>query len=240
MPRDARIYCIRFKCAAAVMFGFLVGRFASQRAHQEPIQDSVTNKACILSNSSFSKGELSREWLSDMLFRSNHKNELKVGNPQTRDEWIKSKAAALATGRKLKLLDMSAGNKPYEDTFTRAGFMYSSSEFAGNTELTDTFRGEQGVKDVNALVHKHTYLSEDINNTTAPSDHFDVAVLTEVLEHLPEPLEAIRELARVVKSGGHILVTAPFTSGSHQTPYHFSSGYPREWYSYAAEKFSLK
>ena len=109
-------------------------------------------------------------------------------------------------------------------------------QILGKVETPGTQRTGCGVP----LQKKHTFLSRDITNTTAPSHSFDVAVLTEVLEHLPEPLLAIQELVRVVKSGGHILVTAPFTSGSHQQPFHFSAGYSREWYTYAAEKFSLK
>jgi SAM-dependent methyltransferase len=45
--------------------------------------------------------------------------------------------------------------------------------------------------------------------TAAPFDDasFDLVVCTEVLEHLPEPRAALRELARV--SGGHLLLTVP-------------------------------
>lgn len=115
---------------------------------------------------------------------------------------------------------------------------YFSHEFAGNTEIIDTFRGEAIEKSVTALREAHDFLGE-IHNTTAPSNSFDVVILTEVLEHVPEPLRAIKELARVAKRGGHIIVTSPFTSGSHQQPYHFSSGYSPEFYQYAAKLYGL-
>ena len=187
----------------------------------------------------YAEGILNNDWLSDAILALGNKQSLAVGNPQIRDAWIERKAFQLGAGGG-RLLDMSAGNKPYERVFRRAGFSDSSSEFSGNTELVDSLRGELEKKDEAKLKAKHTYLSHDITNTTAPSDYFDVAVLTEVLEHLPEPLRAIEELARVVKPDGHILVTAPFTSGSHQQPFHFSSGYSREWYAFAAQKFSLR
>ena len=57
---------------------------------------------------------------------------------------------------------------------------------------------------------------------------------------MPRPLEAIAELARVVKPGGDIFVSAPFTSGSHQQPYHFSAGLSPEWYAYAAAAHGLQ
>ncbi|MEZ4266326.1 MAG: class I SAM-dependent methyltransferase [Myxococcota bacterium] len=38
---------------------------------------------------------------------------------------------------------------------------------------------------------------------------FDVVFSTEVIEHTPEPLQALREIARVVRPGGLVVVTSP-------------------------------
>lgn len=164
--------------------------------------------------------------------------KLDIGNPDTRDAWIKQKAVTLCgSAAGSSILDVSAGNKPYQTVWQKAGCKYFSNEFGGNVDLIDNFRGESQKND---LKSKHDYIGTDITNTNAPSNTFDIAVLTEVLEHLPEPAKSIPELVRVIKPGGHILVTAPFTSGSHQLPYHFSSGYPREWYQYVAKKNNLE
>ena len=164
--------------------------------------------------------------------------KLDIGNPDTRDAWIKHKAETIChLSNNVSILDVSAGNKPYQSLWVKAGCKYFSNEFGGNVEIVDNFRGESKKND---LASKHDYIGTDITNTGAPSNSFDVAVLTEVLEHLPEPALAIPELVRVTKPGGHILITAPFTSGSHQLPYHFSSGYPREWYHYVAKKNNLE
>jgi SAM-dependent methyltransferase len=164
--------------------------------------------------------------------------KLDIGNPDTRDAWIKNKAEKLChLSSNFSILDVSAGNKPYQHLWIKAGCKYFSNEFGGNVEIVDNFRGESKKND---LASKHDYIGTDITNTGAPSNSFDVAVLTEVLEHLPEPALSIPELVRVTKPGGHILITAPFTSGSHQLPYHFSSGYPREWYQYVAKKNNLE
>jgi 2-polyprenyl-3-methyl-5-hydroxy-6-metoxy-1,4-benzoquinol methylase len=42
-----------------------------------------------------------------------------------------------------------------------------------------------------------------------PDHHFDVVISSEVIEHTPDPRAAIRELARVVKPGGHLVITTP-------------------------------
>jgi ubiquinone/menaquinone biosynthesis C-methylase UbiE len=56
---------------------------------------------------------------------------------------------------------------------------------------------------------------------------FDTVLCTEVLEHLPEPERCVREMARVVKPGGRLLVTVPFTQPLHELPsdfYRFTPG----------------
>ena len=196
-----------------------------------------------LLDAGFSSGELQTDWLARTIFGEASYQHLTVGNPQVRDAWIVKKASEL--GKLLTdplLIDVSAGNKPYEANFRDSGFRYYSSEFGSNTILTDYLRGEKHgeKKNKTSMLEKYNFVYSDINNTNIPAAMFDVAVLTEVLEHLPEPVVAIQELARIVKPGGHILVTAPFTSGSHQQPFHFSSGYPREWYRYAADKADLE
>lgn len=157
-----------------------------------------------------------------------------IGNPQTRDAWIREFAGKIPPGS--TVLDVSAGARPYKELWSHCD--YRSHEFPGNAQLVDGFRGESKAKTASELKAMHNYVG-DITNTTAPSDYFDVVMLTEVLEHVPEPLSAIKELARVAKPGGHIIVSAPFTSGSHQLPFHFSSGYSREFYHHAAGLFAL-
>lgn len=41
------------------------------------------------------------------------------------------------------------------------------------------------------------------------SDHFDLVLCTQVLQYVPEPAEAIREIARVTKPGGFFLLSVP-------------------------------
>lgn len=42
-----------------------------------------------------------------------------------------------------------------------------------------------------------------------PDAHFDAAVLYHVIEHLPSPVAAVRELQRIVKPGGWLVMEAP-------------------------------
>lgn len=52
-------------------------------------------------------------------------------------------------------------------------------------------------------------------NPHIPNEHFDALLCTEVLEHVVEPFAAIREMRRIVKTGGHILITTPLNCRIH-------------------------
>jgi SAM-dependent methyltransferase len=51
-----------------------------------------------------------------------------------------------------------------------------------------------------------------------------------VLEHVHDPVRVVRELGRVLRPGGTLLLTAPLGSGLHQVPFHFYGGYTPFWY----------
>ena len=50
---------------------------------------------------------------------------------------------------------------------------------------------------------------------------FDAALCTQVLEHVPEPQQVISEIARVLKPGGQLFLSAPQSWCQHQKPYDF-------------------
>ena len=70
----------------------------------------------------------------------------------------------------------------------------------------------------------------DILEIPVPDQSFDVVLCTEVLEHVPEPIKAVRELTRILRPGGTLLLSAPLGALLHQEPYHFYGGYTPYWY----------
>jgi SAM-dependent methyltransferase len=54
------------------------------------------------------------------------------------------------------------------------------------------------------------------------ADAVDGVALFEVLEHLPEPGLALKEAARVLRSGGEVVLTVPFLYPIHDAPFDFS------------------
>jgi SAM-dependent methyltransferase len=54
-----------------------------------------------------------------------------------------------------------------------------------------------------------------------PDESVDSIMLTEVLEHVREPSEALAEARRVLKPGGQLYVTVPMTWGLHYVPHDY-------------------
>jgi len=148
-------------------------------------------------------------------------------NPELRDEFVKMHATNIP--KNSKVLDVSSGTKPYKKYFEHC--IYTCHEFEENVNIIDTFRGEQGEK-------QHDIYSP-IDAIPMPDNEYDFIICTEVFEHIPEPIKAMGEFVRLCKPGGKILITAPFTSGIHQEPYHFYSGFSPFFYNYLKEKYNL-
>src|SRR5206468_2559034 len=70
----------------------------------------------------------------------------------------------------------------------------------------------------------------DIAAIPEPDGSFDAILCSEVLEHVPDAVKVIGELARLLRSGGTLILTAPFNSMTHFAPYHFSTGFSRYFY----------
>jgi SAM-dependent methyltransferase len=64
-------------------------------------------------------------------------------------------------------------------------------------------------------------LVADITSTGLPSASYDVVVCLQVLEHVQEPAAVCRELARLVKPGGLVAISAPQSYWLHNLPYHY-------------------
>jgi len=136
-------------------------------------------------------------------------------NQVLRDRWVRGRAASVAAGS--RVLDVGAGSAPYREFFSHC--RYFTHDFV---QL-----------DPGQLLHgaytKVDYVS-DAASIPVDSGSFDAVLCTEVLEHVPEPIKVIREISRVLRPGGKLILTAPLGSGIHQEPFHFYGGYTTYWY----------
>lgn len=146
-----------------------------------------------------------------------------------RDEFVKDVALTVQCNH--KVLDVGAGTKPYKHLFSHCS--YTSHDFANNKNVIDTTRDET------TKTPKHHDIYSDIVSIPVEDNSFDFILCTEVFEHVPEPIQAMKELVRICKPGGKILITAPFTSGIHQEPYHFYAGFSPYFYDYLKNLYNL-
>ncbi|MEK7436290.1 MAG: class I SAM-dependent methyltransferase [Pseudomonadota bacterium] len=136
-------------------------------------------------------------------------------NLANRDRWVGEQAARLPAGA--RVLDMGAGSCPYRPLFAHC--RYQTQDFAGldNEQLR---HGGYGLIDYRC----------DIAKVPVGDAAFDAILCTEVLEHVAEPIKAVQEMARILRPGGRLLLTAPLGSGIHQEPHHYYGGYTPYWY----------
>ncbi len=105
-----------------------------------------------------------------------------------------------------KVLDIGAGGCPLRDMLSAAGYEYRSLDVEQNIAGT-----------INYLAR----IDEPLERELAGVGGFDLLVLTEVLEHVPGWEQTFRNLALLLKTGGHCIVTTPFFYMLHEEPYDF-------------------
>jgi SAM-dependent methyltransferase len=137
-------------------------------------------------------------------------------NQYERDHWMFERAGEVPAGS--RVLDIGAGSCPYRGYFSHC--IYQTQDFTNLSKDQLTAHAGYGHID---------YIS-DILSIPIADESFDVIVCTEVLEHVPEPIQAVKEFCRILKPGGELLLTAPLGSGIHQEPFHYYGGYTPFWY----------
>lgn len=82
--------------------------------------------------------------------------------------------------------------------------------------------------DKNTLDKKIDILKHDLNVPLPFEDEtFDICISIEGIEHLERPTDFFYENVRVLKKGGHLILTTPNTESLHSRFRYFKFGYPR-------------
>ena len=138
-----------------------------------------------------------------------------------RDEWVAARAAEIPA--ETMVLDVGAGRCRYRALFAHC--RYWAQDFCG--------------LDAGILTYSAIDVVSDAASLPMSSASFDVVLCTEVLEHVPNPIEVVREISRVLRPGGWLVLTAPLGSGLHQVPYHYYGGYTPYWYEFFLPRFGF-
>jgi SAM-dependent methyltransferase len=115
-------------------------------------------------------------------------------------------AAPYASGA---LLDVGCGDKPYEPIFAPHVNKYVGVEYE------DTYASS-----ANAAKHKADFVYSG-DRLPFKDAEFDTVLCNQVAEHVPDPDALFRELVRVMRAGGRLVFTVPFSYRIHSEPTDF-------------------
>ena len=102
-----------------------------------------------------------------------------------------------------RVLDAGSGRAPYRKLFRHAA--YETADFVA----------------VKGKKYREPDYVCDLAAIPVEDARFDHVLLTQVLEHIPEPAVVLAELHRVMKPGGTLWLTAPLFYAEHERPYDF-------------------
>jgi len=116
------------------------------------------------------------------------------------DRFVQEAGRSLSAGA--RVLDAGAGDAPYRARFEHA--RYESADFC---------QVDKDYAPVDFVC--------DLADIPVEDARYDAVLLTQVLEHLPEPQRVLRELLRILTPGGRLWLTAPLFYAEHEQPHDY-------------------
>jgi len=104
-----------------------------------------------------------------------------------------------------KVLDVGCGQKPYKHVFSTSSYIGMDIEQSGHS-------------------HQDEHIDVYYDGKVFPfeDNSFDNALTNQVFEHVFNPEEFLSEIHRVLRPGGHLLITVPFVWDEHEQPYDYA------------------
>jgi len=156
-----------------------------------------------------------------LFFKVFPKNFVGATNSKKRNEWLEQKLNELTPG--LKILDAGAGDGNKKKYCKHLDYISQDiAEYDGIQE-------DEGLQ-TGKVDYSNLDIVSDITNIPLDDKSLDAILCVEVIEHIPNPLDAFHEFNRLLKEGGVIILTAPFNSLTHYAPYHYSTGFSKYYY----------
>jgi 2-polyprenyl-3-methyl-5-hydroxy-6-metoxy-1,4-benzoquinol methylase len=152
-------------------------------------------------------------------------------NEQPRNQWIEQQLRGLPAG--LRILDAGCGEQQHRKFCQHLNYVGQDFDsYHGEGDLKGLQMGDWDQSNIDII--------SDIVAIPEPDQSFDIILCSEVFEHLPDPLAALKEFERLLVSGGKLILTAPFCSLTHFSPYHFYSGFNQYFYETNLKRYGFE
>lgn len=154
-----------------------------------------------------------------------------LSNSYNRKVWVEKQLLRIPGGE--NIIDVGAGEMRYKPFCNH--LKYTSQDFGQYGGVGDKVGLQTGKWNT-----KNIDIFSDILKIPVKNCAYNNVLCTEVLEHILHPDLAIKEISRILKKGGKLILTAPFASQTHFSPYFFSTGFSINWYRQMLSKYNLK
>ncbi|MFH1752159.1 MAG: class I SAM-dependent methyltransferase [archaeon] len=118
--------------------------------------------------------------------------------------YLKKTVSETKEKQKLKLLDVGSGN-----AFYTIGRILRKKDLREKLEIQGSDFSSGMIKEARKLYPKTKFTVCDAQDLKFKDQSFDVVVSREMLEHLPDKLKGLKEMHRVLKDNGKLILSTP-------------------------------
>lgn len=120
---------------------------------------------------------------------------------------------ALNDAQPQRVLDVGSGRSAFPALLRTCGFVVTATDNIRDYWPRGMFN------------HHWHVVDDDILASRLPPASFDAVTCISVLEHITRPVAAVAGMHRLLRAGGHLVLTTPFGSVSHENVYTLPDSY---------------
>lgn len=150
----------------------------------------------------------------------------KLNNQNERDKFVIDSLSKITQNS--SLLDAGCGDQRYKNYCNH--LKYFAQDFGQYSVDEKKMLVSKGIGGTDGYKYGKLDYICNIWDIKEKSNTFDVILCTEVFEHIPYPIETVKEFRRLLKPGGQLILTAPSNCLRHMDPYFFYTGFSDRWF----------
>ena len=116
-------------------------------------------------------------------------------------DFVRKAASSVPAGA--KIADIGAGDSPYRELFNHCEYLavdWDQSVHSGTSSVD---------------------IVSSADHIALPDESVDAALLTQVLEHVPDPQAVLQEVHRILRADGRVYLTVPLIWELHELPHDY-------------------